>query len=334
MITVTVYSYPERDESLAVMAKLVDIQRDIPMKVITVNLDDDTGMAEYFGSQAPVVQMGPYRLKSPISEKELRIAAGAASDRAASLAGDAGYQAQLKRGRTITRSDRFNYWFSKNYPVVFIVVLAAYFGLAFLAPVLMKAGMEAPAKIIYVVYKPFCHQLAFRSFFLYGQQAFYPRELANIERKITYEELFSYIETPDDLLDARNFLGNEFTGYKIAICERCLAIYGSMLLFAIIFWASKNKIKSIPWYLWILLGFGPIGLDGVSQIPSLLGISLPEWMIMRESTPFFRVLTGTLFGLTTFWYLLPQIELSMRESRVMLSKKFAYVEQVQMDNEA
>jgi uncharacterized membrane protein len=192
----------------------------------------------------------------------------------------------------------------------------------------MKAGIETPAKLIYVIYKPFCHQLAFRSFFLYGEQAFYPRELAEMSDVIAYEDLFSYVETSDDLMDARNFLGNEFTGYKIAFCERCLAIYGSMLLFSILFWLSKNRIPSIPWYLWILLGFGPIGLDGVSQIPSLMGITMPAWMIMRESTPFFRVLTGTLFGVTTFWYLLPQVEKSMRESRVILSKKFAYVEQV------
>lgn len=331
MVTVTVYCHPEREESIALLALIRSMGQEIPLQMIIVNLDEDQGMAAYFDENSPIVQAGPYRLKHPIEEKELRVALYAAHDRVKNLEGDAEYQARLTRGRTISKSDRFNYWFSKNYSLVFTLALVIYFGLAMLAPVLMKAGAEVPAKIIYTIYKPFCHQLAFRSFFLFGNQAFYPRELAGIPNVITYEELFSYVDTSDDLLNARNFLGDSFTGYKIAICERCLAIYGSMLLFSLIFWLSKNRIKSIPWYLWILFGFVPIGIDGVSQIPSLLGINMPAWMIIRESTPLFRVVTGTLFGITTFWYLLPQVEQSMRESRVVLAKKFAYAEQIKTE---
>jgi len=333
MVTVTVYCHPEREESKQLMLLIRSIEQEIPLQTIVVNLDEDQGMAAYFDENSPIVQAGPYRLKHPIEEKELRVALYAAHDRVKNLEGNEGYQARLTRGRTITKSDRFNFWFSKNYSLVFTLALVIYFGLAMLAPVLMKAGAEVPAKIIYTIYKPFCHQLAFRSFFLFGNQAFYPRELAGIPNVITYEELFSYVDSSDDLLNARNFLGDSFTGYKIAICERCLAIYGSMLLFSLIFWLAKNRIKSIPWYLWILFGFVPIGLDGVSQIPSLLGINMPAWMIIRESTPLFRVVTGTLFGITTFWYLLPQVEQSMRESRVVLAKKFAYAEQIKTERD-
>ncbi|MHB1384976.1 MAG: hypothetical protein ACYCYC_11680, partial [Bellilinea sp.] len=72
----------------------------------------------------------------------------------------------------------------------------------------------------------------------------------------------------------------------------------------------------------------PIGIDGVSQLPSLIS-QLPDWMIIRESTPILRTITGALFGITTSWYLFPMIEESMRETRKMLAGKKAVVSQIQ-----
>ena len=326
MITITIYGYPE-EEATEALVKMVDAEKDdVPVQLIMVDLADDPQMAEYIGSQAPMIQVGPYRLKSPIHPKDLKVAITAAHERSERLKDDPAYQERIQRGRTVTKSDRFNLWFSKNYAWVFVLILFLYVGGSILAPVLMKAGYDRPAKALYTIYKPFCHQLAFRSFFLYGEQAYYPRDLAGIEGMITYDDLIErgVLQDRTDLLDARNFLGNETIGYKTALCQRCLAIYASMAIFAIGFALSGNRIKSIPWYLWILIGMGPIGLDGASQIPGMLGISLPEWMLIRESTPFFRVLTGTLFGVMTFWYLLPQVEDSMRHTRMNLIKKFAY----------
>ena len=55
-----------------------------------------------------------------------------------------------------------------------------YVGLPLLAPSLMKLGAELPANIIYRMYKPLCHQFAFRSFFLFGEQPFYPLAEAGV----------------------------------------------------------------------------------------------------------------------------------------------------------
>ncbi len=50
--------------------------------------------------------------------------------------------------------------------------------------------------------------------------------------------------------------------------------------------------------LWILIGLGPIGLDGFSQLFSQMDWSwLATIFPYRESTPFLRVLTGALFGI-------------------------------------
>lgn len=328
MITVTIYAYKETNAANQTEKLVKEAAGDIPVRVIYIDLNTDRGMAEFLGSEAPMVQVGPYRLKSPLLEKDLKVAIMAAHERHEKLKEDPAYQERIARGRTITKTDRLNQWLTKNYMILFILILALYVGGSILAPVLMKVGAETPAKVLYTIYKPFCHQLAFRSFFLFGEHAYYPRALAGIEDVITYEELIAsgIILGNVDLVDARDFLGNDFTGYKIALCQRCLAIYVAMLLFSIVFAVTGNRIKPIAWYVWILVGMVPIGVDGVSQIPGALGIRMPEWMIIRETTPVFRVVTGALFGIITFWYLLPQVEDSMRESRVNLSKKFAYAE--------
>ncbi|MCD4752207.1 MAG: DUF2085 domain-containing protein [Anaerolineaceae bacterium] len=325
MITVSIYCYPEREESKQVIDIVKSLGEEIPSRVIIIDLHEDPGMAEYFQDQTPVVQAGPYRAKPPHKKKDIKVTLLAATERDEMNMNNPNYQANLSRGRSITRSDRFNQWFSKRYPWLFSLVLLLYVGLAVLAPVMMNVGADGAANVIYTVYKPFCHQLAFRSFFLFGEQAYYPRELAGIEGILNYEDVVGETESSEAVLFARDFIGNDFMGYKVAICERCLAIYGAMFLFSVVYALSGNRIKAIPWYMWILFGLGPIGLDGVSQLPGMVGINMPEWMIIRESTPLFRVVTGTIFGIMTFWFLMPQVEDSMRETRVILSKKFAYV---------
>jgi uncharacterized membrane protein len=74
----------------------------------------------------------------------------------------------------------------------------------------------------------------------------------------------------------------------------------------------------------MLIGLGPIGLDGVSQILSQFNLTwLAQVLPYRESTPFLRVLTGSLFGFGTAWFAFPNIEDSMRETREFYIKKFS-----------
>ncbi len=55
-----------------------------------------------------------------------------------------------------------------------LTILAIYISLPWIAPTLMRFGLTAPANVIYNLYTPFCHQFAFRSLFLYGEQPAYP----------------------------------------------------------------------------------------------------------------------------------------------------------------
>ncbi len=203
-------------------------------------------------------------------------------------------------------------WLKKHYLGIINLALAIYVILPLMAPVLMKTGQSGAADVIYRLYKPLCHQLAYRSFFLFGEQTVYPRELAGVAGLKTYEEVTG--NDGKDQMAAIAFRGNEQLGYKAALCQRDLAIYLSLLLFGLIFSLSGRRMKPFPWFAWILLALIPIGLDGFSQLISQMEMPALGWLSMRESTPFLRVITGAMFGWFTAWFGLPSIEEMMIET--------------------
>jgi len=128
-------------------------------------------------------------------------------------------------------------------------------------------------------------------------------------------------------LAARAFKGNEVVGYKIALCERDVAIYGAIIIFGLLFAITKRKIPPLHWAIWLIIAIGPIGLDGFSQLFSQLPIqAISNLLPYRESTPFLRVFTGFMFGFGTAWFGLPYVEESMRETRSLLEKKFSIIQ--------
>ncbi len=186
-----------------------------------------------------------------------------------------------------------------------ILLLVFYLGAAFLAPMMMKTGHQRFAQMIYKVYRPACHQLAYRSFFLFGEQAIYPLELAGLEGFKTYEEITGFDAGDADA--AKNLVGNEQMGYKIALCQRDLAIFSSILLFILIYACFGKRIKPLSWWVWLLLAVIPIGLDGTSQLISQMRLTWLSCLALRESTPFLRLLTGFLFGFLSAWFIIPNI---------------------------
>jgi len=205
--------------------------------------------------------------------------------------------------------------------LIFNLFVAFYLGLALLAPIFMKTGLQMPASIIYRIYSHMCHQLAYRSIYIFGEQPFYPRSAAEVESYLTYQEATGFGEgnSYEEVLTARNYRGDERVGYKLALCQRDLAIYGGILLFGLLFALSGNNFPPIPWYVWLLVGIVPIGLDGISQL-----ISQPPlgFLPYRESTPALRILTGSLFGFFTAWFGYPLVEETMLETRQIMQSKW------------
>jgi uncharacterized membrane protein len=328
IILVYVYLLKDHPEQKELIASLDEFSNEFPHKINLINIENDKFLLDSYGDKVPVVDIGPYRLFSPIKEEEIRFAfletsrkIQVATERESNLVID-----RFTKPPQITRSNRFSFWFSKHYMFLFNLAVLLYVGFAFMAPVLLKIGAIDAAKTIYTLYKPLCHQLAFRSFFIFGDQVVYPRESAHVDDLLTYGEVSGLDE--NDIILARDFNGNERLGFKVALCQRDIAIYLSIFIFGMIFSISGRKIKPIPWYIWLILGIGPIGLDGFSQLLSQTGYAIFNWLPYRESTPILRVITGGLFGLFTAWYGYPFVEESVEESRLQLLNKFAIVHQL------
>jgi uncharacterized membrane protein len=322
MITVTLYSRKECHLCDQARLDLESLKAEIPHTLVELDVDSDPKLLREFGLDIPVVVTGPFRLKAPFSLQELRITLLAASDRERhiNMVEKSPLLEQARQQAVWTKADGFSSWFSRHYMVLFNIAVTIYLGLAFLAPVLMKARLEIPATVLYKAYSLVCHQLGFRSFYLFGEQPFYPRAAAGVPGVLTFNQASGLSEgnSGQDLFSARNFVGNDQLGYKIALCERDVAIYGGILIFGLLFSLSGLKLPPIPWYLWIVIGIIPIGLDGFSQLLSQPPLSFLPY---RESTPTLRVLTGFLFGFTTAWFGYPVVEESMRDMRKMYDSK-------------
>ncbi len=252
---------------------------------------------------------------------------------------------------------------AKHWLAIVLVILGLYAFLSFAPAIFMKLGWYGPARALYTLYGPFCHQLGFRSFYLFGEQLVYPRELAGVEgirsfedvvvEDAYYRELFAAyaVNRPDlvvagffegyengdpgemltgdvvaiwsdTLLEtARIHVGNDEMGYKVALCERDVAIYG-MLFFGGLIYAIpyvRRRLRPMPMWLYLWVGLVPIGLDGFSQLLSNPPLDL--WL-PRESIPAFRVITGSLFGLANAWLAFPYLEISMTETVETIKAKF------------
>lgn len=320
MITVTLYSRTDCHLCEQAYADLLALQAEFPHQLTVIDVDEDEDLRKAYGFEVPVVQVGPYTLKAPFGRQELQITLAAAHDREQQLQGFNNAASLKVDNATWTKSDRFVHWLSHHYLAVFNLFVLVYFGLPVMAPIFMKVGLVTPAAMIYRAYSVMCHQLAFRSFFLFGEQPVYPREAAGVKSLRTYGEVTGLGEasTPEDLFAARQFVGSPQVGYKIALCERDISIWGGILLFGLLYAVSGRRLPGLPWYLWILIGLVPIGLDGFTQLLSQPPFSYWPY---RESTPFLRVLTGGLFGFTSAWFSYPLVEISMAETRQIMARK-------------
>ncbi len=235
--------------------------------------------------------------------------------------------------RRIIRTNRLVLRLARHWLVIALGFLLLYAGLSLTPPLFMEAGWPGAANIVYKVYAPMCHQFAFRSWFLFGEQLVYPRQVAgsglgSFESYAAQDPHFAGVDlavwSADLQFKSRSFKGNEQMGYKTALCERDVAIYGMMFLAGLLFVGVRRWLRPAPVMLYVLLGLVPLGLDGFSQMFSYVPF---EFWPIRESLPAYRVITGALFGLMNVWLAFPYLELSMSETQAAASKKLRLAEQ-------
>ncbi|MFZ5918724.1 MAG: DUF2085 domain-containing protein [Chloroflexota bacterium] len=271
----------------------------------TVREVDITSSADLYATYRfiiPVITLGNgLTVEAPITEARLRWAL----DRVPGLrlvTPPESYTSGKMRDFIITL-DWLIFHFAKHWLLVFNLIIGLYVGLPVLTPALMIAGAEGPARLIYTVYKPMCHQLPWRSFFLFGERLFY-----------TEDYLVSQVgkEPLANLWVAKSFYGTPELGYKMALCERDVAIYGSMVVAGMLFGLLRKRLKPLPWLVFLLF-LVPMAVDGGVQFIGL-----------RESSPLQRVITGAIFGLGVVWLAYPYFEQGMQDIRQELQRKFGW----------
>ena len=319
-LEVIAFYHPQDPDWPRIQAWLQELGRTYPHRLVAIDITTAPALERQYKGRTPLLEVGPYLLRPPFSRETLQVTLAAALD---------GRQAQ-RRGKPsrqggLSWGERFSYWLARNFLWLFLGFLTLYITLPWLAPVFMKIGWYGPARAIYRVYSFACHQLAFRSWFLFGEQPAYPRAAAGVPGLKTFQEATGLSEGDDfdSLMAARAFIGNEKVGYKTALCQRDIAIWTAYWLFTLIFliaYKRGRRIPHLPWYLW-LLGWVPIGLDGFSQLLSQMPWWGAAYLPYRESTPLLRTLTGFIFGWTTAWFMVPLIAESMEETEALFRRK-------------
>jgi uncharacterized membrane protein len=313
MMRVTLFSREECELCEQVKLDLLEIQAEIPHELHEIDIDHDPELYDRYHEKIPVCLIGPYTLEAPIRKIDLEVALRAAADRPTSPQSTS---TPREREQAVGLNKGLLF-FARHWLAIFNLIVLVYVGLPFGAPVLMQAGLETPATIIYRVYRPLCHQLSFRSWFLFGDQAYYPLEHAGLEVN-SYEEVTG--NSTWDWRNAQNFVGDQQLGYKVALCQRDVAIYGGILLAGLLFGLVRKRIRPIPIWIWFFFGILPIAADGGSQlIASLPLLDIP----VRESVPALRTLSGALFGVFNVWLAYPYVEETMEDTRTLVLRKLA-----------
>jgi uncharacterized membrane protein len=203
-------------------------------------------------------------------------------------------------GRTrdlVIFADKAIFRLAKHWLLLANLFWGLYVGLPLLAPILMNAGYETPAKIIYTMYRPACHQRPDRSYFIGGPKVVYsPQEL---EAAGVKTGLFS------------RDIGNETVGWKVAFCERDVAIYASIFLTGLAYALVRRRLgRWLMPFRYYLIFLVPMGLDGTLQ---LFGLYESNWWL--------RGITGVIFGVGSVIFAYPYLQDGFNDVRNTINAK-------------
>lgn len=210
---------------------------------------------------------------------------------------------------------------------VVIALLAVLNITPFLGPIFMKIGWPGAAGVVYFTYSFLCHQMAQRSFFLFGPQGFQMYGIDQLPVNST---------GPYAILALRDFIGNAALGWKVAWSDRMVSMYSSPLLAALVYAVARRfrAIKPLPLWAFVLF-LVPMALDGGTHwlsdlsgigqgfrdsnawLAVITGHAFPAWFYSGDSLGSFnswmRLLTGVSFGVGLSWLVYPYLDLSVSE---------------------
>jgi uncharacterized membrane protein len=214
----------------------------------------------------------------------------------------------------ILRANKAVFWLSRHWIGMLNTIIFLYTGGAILAPALAYLGWPRLASALYAFYSPFCHQYPFRSWFVFGERFVYPLSEAPLSVAA--------------MSAAHSFIGNAEMGYKMALCQRDMAIYGAMLGAGLIYGLlpQGRRPKSLPLWIFFVFAFVPMLLDGGIQWLAYAAWQLLPGLMAEpfETVPAMRALTGILFGLgiTAIGY--PEMEKYFTETIETLHLRYGW----------
>jgi uncharacterized membrane protein len=185
---------------------------------------------------------------------------------------ETGHERSLALGR-----DKSIPWLSRHWLLVANLAMALFLGGTLLAPLLMRLGLEGPARAVYFFYGLNCHQLPERSYFIFGPDGF---------NSYSKDQVIAWGADPDYL---RGFVGNAEVGFKLGMAQRNTAIFTTFVLAGLAYGLLRKRLPSLRWPLLLLLIL-PMALDGGSHI-----ISEVTGLGFRETNSWLAAMTGGVF---------------------------------------
>jgi uncharacterized membrane protein len=229
--------------------------------------------------------------------------------------------------------NRAVYWLSRRWLLPVSVLIGLYVGLPWVAPLFMELGWIRAGNAIYLLYATQCHQLPQRSFFLFGNQPMY--SLAEIQ--------MAWQNTNNPFV-LRQFTGDPLMGWKVAWSDRMVYMYTIILLWGILFWLLRKRLKPLPWWGLALLLL-PMAIDGsthaISDVAAGIGLGFRDsnaWLAVLTNNTFpatfyagdsigsfnswMRLTTGLLFSLGAVWAFYPRLHVGFSGKARQIEEKF------------
>jgi uncharacterized membrane protein len=214
--------------------------------------------------------------------------------------------------------NRVVFWLSRHWLLALSFLITVWVGLPWVAPLFMEMGWPTAGNAIYLLYATQCHQLPQRSFFLFGNQPMY--SLGDVQ---------TFWKNTNDPIILRQFIGEAGTGWKVAWSDRMVFMYTSILIWGLLFWLLRKRLKPLSWWVFILLLL-PMVFDGsthmISDFTAGIGLGFRDsnaWLATLTNNAFpasfysgdtlgsfnswMRLITGLLFSLGVVWAFYPRL---------------------------
>lgn len=242
---------------------------------------------------------------------------------------------------TAPRSLLVTRWLMRHWLAVFLVLYGIFNALPFVAPVLMELGWTGGGNALYTFYSALCHQMAQRSFFLFGEHAMYNIDQLPVD--LTGN-------TGMDTLLLRDFRGNDTLGWKVAWSDRMVSMYAGIWLVGVVYWLVSRVRPQKPITIWLfaLLAL-PMALDGGTHmisdmsggliegfryhndwLASLTGHALPVSFYSGDALGSFnswlRLITGLLLAVGAVWLAFPLIDRYARDTEDAVNTKLDWLQ--------